>query len=229
MLRIIICDDNTQDMEQIHTCVTKTLFDLEDIQLSEVRGGKELIAHLEQNPDGCDLLLLDIGMEPVDGMQAAAYIRDQKLDMDIIFITKSTDHVYKGYQYRAYAYILKDHVTEELPQALTRYVEEIRASEAYINVVTGGEKQRVPLSSVLYFESNGRKLILHQKNGEIEFYGKMSEIQEEMEQQGFVRIHQSYLVSRDEIRMIRRDSVIVGEVELPVSRRYAEQVKHLLD
>ena len=34
MLRIIICDDNTQDMEQIHTCVTKTLFDLEDIQLS---------------------------------------------------------------------------------------------------------------------------------------------------------------------------------------------------
>ena len=75
----------------------------------------------------------------------------------------------------------------------------------------------------------GKEIIVMKKNGEIEFYGKMSEIQEEMEQQGFVRIHQSYLVSKDEIRMIRRDSVIVGEVELPVSRRYAEQVKHLLD
>ena len=103
MLRIAICDDDSTDVKIIHDCLSATLFDVEDIQVSSYPNGKELINHLQEDPEGIDLLLLDIGMTPVDGMEAAGYIRDQKLDMDIIFITKSTEYVYQGYQYRAYA------------------------------------------------------------------------------------------------------------------------------
>ena len=228
MLRIAICDDDSADVKIIHDCLSATLFDVEDIQVSSYPNGKELINHLQEDPEGIDLLLLDIGMTPVDGMEAAGYIRDQKLDMDIIFITKSTEYVYQGYQYRAYAYILKDHLKMNLPEVLVRYVEELIHSEAYMNVSASGEMHRVPMSAIRYVESSGRKLILHLADEEISFYSKMSDIEDEMGRQGFVRIHQSYMVSKKYVRKMRKDAVVLEDMELPVSRRYAEQAKQML-
>ena len=228
MLQIAICDDDKKDLEVIHDCLSNTLFDVEDIQVSRYQSGKELITHLQEDPGGCDLLLLDIGMEPVNGMEAAGYIRDNKLDLDIIFITKSTEYVYQGYQYRAYAYILKDHLKENLPEVLVRYVEDLIQSEAYMNVASSGEMHRVPISAIRYIESNGRKLILHLTDDEISFYSKMSDIEEEMAKQGFVRIHQSYMVSKKAVRTLRKDSVALDDLELPVSRRYADLAKQQL-
>ena len=164
----------------------------------------------------------------MNGMEAAGYIRDNKLDLDIIFITKSTEYVYQGYQYRAYAYILKDHLKENLPEVLVRYVEDLIQSEAYMNVASSGEMHRVPISAIRYIESNGRKLILHLTDDEISFYSKMSDIEEEMAKQGFVRIHQSYMVSKKAVRTLRKDSVALDDLELPVSRRYADLAKQQL-
>ncbi|MBR0145156.1 MAG: response regulator transcription factor [Eubacterium sp.] len=225
MLQIALCDDDRKDLDRISEIVSKTLFDVEDIQIKAYDSGKALIDALEENPGSVDLLLLDIGMEPVDGMEAAAYIRDHKLDMDIIFITKSTEHVYRGYQFRAYAYILKERIEQDIPTELLRYLEELSLSEAYLNITISGELHRIPVSSIRYIESDGRKLILHRNEDEISFYSKMTDIEEDMMKQGFLRIHQSYMVAKKEVCSVRKDTVVLKDTELPVSRRYADQTK----
>ena len=225
MLQIALCDDDKKDLERISEIVSKTLFDVEDIQIRSYDSGKALIDALEENPGSIDLLLLDIGMEPVDGMEAASYIRDHKLDMDIIFITKSTEHVYRGYQFRAYAYILKERIEQDIPTELLRYLEELSLSEAYLNITISGELHRIPVSSIRYIESDGRKLILHRNEDEISFYSKMTDIEEDMTKQGFIRIHQSYMVAKKEVCSVRKDTVVLKDTELPVSRRYADQTK----
>ena len=225
MLQIALCDDDKKDLERISEIVSKTLFDVEDIQIRSYDSGKALIDALEENPGSVDLLLLDIGMEPVDGMEAASYIRDHKLDMDIIFITKSTEHVYRGYQFRAYAYILKERIEQDIPTELLRYLEELSLSEAYLNITISGELHRIPVSSIRYIESDGRKLILHRNEDEISFYSKMTDIEEDMTKQGFLRIHQSYMVAKKEVCSVRKDTVVLKDTELPVSRRYADQTK----
>jgi len=225
MLQIALCDDDKKDLDRISEIVSKTLFDVEDIQIRSYDSGKALIDALEENPGSVDLLLLDIGMEPVDGMEAASYIRDHKLDMDIIFITKSTEHVYRGYQFRAYAYILKERIEQDIPTELLRYLEELSLSEAYLNITISGELHRIPVSSIRYIESDGRKLILHRNEDEISFYSKMTDIEEDMTKQGFLRIHQSYMVAKKEVCSVRKDTVVLRDTELPVSRRYADQTK----
>lgn len=225
MLQIALCDDDKKDLDRISEIISKTLFDVEDIQIRSYDSGKALIDALEENPGSVDLLLLDIGMEPVDGMEAASYIRDHKLDMDIIFITKSTEHVYRGYQFRAYAYILKERIEQDIPTELLRYLEELSLSEAYLNITISGELHRIPVSSIRYIESDGRKLILHRNEDEISFYSKMTDIEEDMTKQGFLRIHQSYMVAKKEVCSVRKDTVVLRDTELPVSRRYADQTK----
>jgi len=225
MLQIVICDDDRKDLEQIKEIVSRTLFDVTDIQIQTFTNGKRLISYLNESPEKCDLLLLDIGMDPVDGMEAAGVLRDQKLDIDIIFITKSPEYVYRGYQYRAFAYILKERIAEDTPDVLRRYAEEIAKSETYLNVTIAGSMHRIPISSIRYIESDGRKLILHTDKDEISFYSKMNEIEEDMVRQGFLRIHQSFMVAKKEVCAVRKDTVALSDMELPVSRRYAEQTR----
>ena len=229
MLHIAICDDNDTDLKEIHACVSKTMFDLEDIRIDEFLTGEDLIHALEEQKDTYELVLLDICMNPLDGLEVAEHIRNQKLDVDIIFITNSRDFVFKGYEYRAYSYILKSSMEELLPKNLQRYTDELNSNEACINVVSAGEKIRIPVSQIVYVESDGRKLILHLQNREVSIYGKMNDFQEMFDGNEFLRIHQSYLVARNKIDSVRKDTVVLGETELPFSRRYADQVRHVFD
>jgi len=230
MLRIGICDDNRNDLNRIHDLVSKTLFSVEEIQILEYGSGKELLKKLEEDPKICDLLLLDICMEPVDGMDTAMFIRDHKLDMDIIFITHSTEYVYRGYKYRAYAYIVKDRLEEDVPQELRRYVDERYENGAMLTIEKGGEKHMIPVSSVSYIESGGRILTVHWDEEDLSFYGKMSDIEDNMRSLGFIRIHQSYMVSARKIKVVRKDTVVLDDMtELPVSRKYTGAVKGFFD
>ena len=225
MLRIVICDDEKSDGERIRDLVTKALFE-EDVYIQMFQHGNELVKYLEKGE--CDLLLLDIGMEPLNGMEVAEYIRTHKMDLDIIFITKSTDYVYRGYQYRAFAYILKDRAENDIPAEINRYITAISQSDVYMNITISGELHRIPLSSIRYIESDGRKLILHRKNDEVSFYCKMSEVENELSCHDFIRIHQSYMVALREIQSVKKDMVVLEDIELPVSRRYSESVRQTI-
>ena len=92
-----------------------------------------------------------------------------------------------------------------------------------------GETHRIPISSIRYIDSNGRKLTLHKKDGEISFYSKMSEVEDALLPHGFLRIHQSYMVAKSEIRVLRKEEVVLDDIELPISRKYAETVREALE
>ena len=102
MLRIGICDDSQHDRDLIRETVGKALFDYEEIEITIFTSGDKVIESIEQGQFDCELLLLDIMMEPVNGMQVAEYIRTNKVDVDIIFITRSTQYVYQGYIYKLF-------------------------------------------------------------------------------------------------------------------------------
>ena len=63
-----------------------------------------------------------------------------------------------------------------------------------LNIVSNRKKIQVPMETVEYVESSGRKLILHLKEKEVCFYAKLSEVDSFLKKQGFVRIHQSFMV-----------------------------------
>ena len=73
-----------------------------------------------------------------------------------------------------------------------------------------------------------RKIKIYQKGESISFYAKMNELEEMLQQYGFVRCHLSYLVNKKYITGSSRTEIKVGESVLPISRRYQEEIKKIL-
>lgn len=219
-----ICDDNKIDLSTVRRIVSHTLFQVDDINIIEYGSGAEVIRDIETGVFSCELLYLDIFMDEIDGMGVAKYIRDHEVDVDIIFVTNSTEHVYEGYMYKAFAYILKDTVEEKLPDATLRYMKEISTAEEHLNVTSEGVVKRIPISRINYIESDARKLILHLKSESVSFYGKLSELEEVLGDKGFTRIHQSYMVKDSAVTKYTKAVVCIGDVELPVSRKYSSRI-----
>lgn len=229
MLRIGICDDSKHDRDIIRENVGKALFDYEDIKIVTFSSGQDVIDAIEKETFNCELLLLDIMMEPIDGMQVAEYIRKNKVDVDIIFVTQSSQYVYQGYIYKAFSYILKQQADTDMKREVCRYVNELNASEECLNIISKGKNRRVPISSIRYIESKGRLLLLHLDKEYIPFYAKMGELEDILVNRGFVRTHQSFMVRKNDIQTMTRESVNCGDFNVPISRRYYQTIRDIFD
>lgn len=226
LLKIALCDDSREDLERIRSSVSRILFSRAEYEITCYQDGLELVKAVEGGTFDCDLIFLDVNMQGMNGMDTAAYIRKRKLDADIIFVTVSGDHVYEGYTYRAYAYILKSMLDQSLERELKRYLDERMECPETLNISVRGSLYQIPLDRILYFESNVRKILIHIQGGEVmEYYGKLGELEELLGEKSFLRCHQSYLVNWKYVTAVSRAGVSLPNENLPVSRRYWEILK----
>ena len=96
MIRVGICEDNKEHATYIREITERSLFKRTEYEISYFSCGEDVIHLFESGKFNVDLLLLDIHMQNVDGLQTAEYIRKHRIDGEIIFITISEKHVYEG-------------------------------------------------------------------------------------------------------------------------------------
>lgn len=227
MIYIGICDDEKEHCDILHDMVCKSMFQFDDVEFSYYSSGAQIIEAIEKNEFKCELLLLDINMPKVDGLSAAAYIREHQVDVDIIFVTISAEHVFDGYTYQAFSYLLKPLEDERLSNELERYMKLRANCSKCLHVNVGGKKVQIFLDRVKYFATDGRKIIVYQRGTkeEISFYAKIADLQDTLQEADFFRCHQSYLVNAKYVRGYSRTQIDMGDDVVPISRRYVEAVK----
>lgn len=224
MLRVAICDEDTKDREAVRKLTFTTLFSYEEISFVEYADAETLEQEIEQDTAIFDLLLMEVEYKTKQGLKLAEMIRAKKMDADILFVTNQTDAAYEGYRLQAFAYILKSKMEDMLPAALHRYMERL-TGEHKLTVKTEDMTKVINISSILYVESDVRTLLLHTTNEVIRSHGKLKEIEPFLLPYGFIRIHQSYLVQKSAIRGIRNYELEIGEMTLPISRRYYKELR----
>lgn len=228
MLHIGICDDDREAREKIYDMVMHAVFSYDEIDFEFFESGRRVIDRIEENKFQCDLLFLDINMPECDGFEVAKYIRENNVDVDIIFVTVSAEHVFEGYVYRAFSYILKPVDSKRLEDEIARYMNERFSGSNCLHVTINNKKEHILLDKVLYFEGDGRKIRIHQKGEEMSFYAKMSDLELMLETYGFVRCHQSYIVNKKYIKGCSRTEIKLDSETLPVSRKYQEKVREII-
>lgn len=234
-MEIAVCEDNPKHREEICRKICNIMFDKEEIRIRQYEDGDLLLQHV-LNKSGCtipELIFLDIQMPKMDGMVTAYYLRKYKVTSDIVFLTAHSEYVFQGYEYHAYDYLLKPVSMKCLERTLNRYLEEkLEKKSHYLNISIRGIHHQIRLENVEYFESNGRKLIVHDTYNEdsISFYLKMDKLIELINEKEFIRCHQSYLVNKSKIlKMTSGNICLLSGKQLPVSRRYKELVLAALD
>ena len=166
---------------------------IRNFSVNEFDDGAELIKSHEVLP--YDLIILDILMPKISGMDTAAQIRKKDTKTPIVFISTSEEFGVQSYRVLAFDYLLKPIDTEQLRACMRRLLSQ-RTKKHYITVTYSGTETKILLSNIQCLESNLRKVIFTlSENREIEVVGKLTDYEEFLLHHGFCRCHKSYLVN----------------------------------
>ena len=194
-MRIAICDDEIHICEALRSRVL-SIFPAADI--SVFTSGEALLA--DKKP--ADILLLDIEMPGLSGMETARRLRENGSDAVLIFVTGKEEYVFDAFDVDAFQYLVKPISDEKLAEVLRRATRRLTEAEREdadavsrsLTVKRGGLTTKVRFSDILYAEVFGRIVMLHTEKGDVEYYGSLTDLAE-LAGTDFFRTHRAYLVN----------------------------------
>ena len=226
MLRIAICDDEKLFRENIKKYVLKYLSE-KDIssEIDMFNSGKELLG-LGTDLLGYNIIFLDINMDEIDGIMTAHKIREYSMDIYIVFVTAYVNYSLEGYKVDATRYLLKN--TINFDESIYECMDTILHKMNYIVLKKYFKfnecEKNVQVDRILYIESRLHKLefyIMEDKLKKYSIYGKLDELEKELQGNDFIRIHQSYLVNMKHIEKVSRYEALLNngiKLEIPKAR-----------
>ncbi len=231
-MQIAVCDDEKEIRDMFAEMIGKLY---PKAGLSLYRSGEELLLS-DKEPD---ILLLDIQMPGKNGMETAKELRRKNKKAVIIFVTALDDFVFQAFDVGAFHYLVKpfdDRKFAEVLQNAVKQSEEKKKLESAgrkgempsLMITAGGEHITVNLEDIVYAEVFDRKVILHTMDADIEYYGKMRELEEKAGDK-FYRTHRSFLVNFGYIRKYDATTVYLKKGQaLMAKQNYQGFVKSYL-
>lgn len=215
--RIAICDDEQNQIEYITSIVTSwSAHEGHGCEIRTFASAEAFLFEYEEDK-AYDILLLDVEMKNINGIELAKRIRKDNNRAEIIFITSHFEFVGEGYEVDALHYLIKPISAEKLTQVLTKAAEKLSVEPPSVVISCEGETVKLYESDILYVESFLHYIVIHTKDNEYKIKENISVFENKVSDV-FYRIHRSYLVSLKYITRISRTSVNIGNTELPLSR-----------
>lgn len=223
-MRIAICDDEARGRERIRTLLEK---EFQGVQTEEFDSGRNLLTAVQKGYQP-DIILLDVAMEGMNGMETARQIKALS-DVILIFVTGVKEQVFQAFDVGAFHYLVKPVDEERLKEVLNRAIQEAHKRQSvprYLLVKAGGAHRRIPVEDILYVENNGRKVIVHTRTEKLEYYERMNHLEEVLGEE-FYRCHRGYLVALRAINGYDNASITVstGDKIYLAKQKYSEFVK----
>lgn len=228
-VRIAICDDEQIMLDKIKDKVSEisnTVNVKTDIYTySEAKRAVEVLCCLEEY---FDILLLDVDMPELSGLEVAKLVRECRDNLILIFISSHEQYVFESIEYNPFRYIRKNRISEELPLALkaafTRLENE---NDKSIIVKTDDGEIRLFHSEIMYYEIQNRRLKIHLDNGKIiSTWKTIKDQMNEMNDEKFIKLHSGCVVNVMYISGVSNFDVTLDNNErLIVSRRRVRDVK----
>ena len=217
MISIAIVEDDKKERLRIKECLDYITAQ-EDVQLniSEFSNGLEFLGNYKPI---YDIVLMDIEMPGMNGMEAAHALRKIDKTVILIFVTNLAQYAVQGYEVEAMDFILKPinkySFAMKLDRAISRTTKRLDES---IQIRTEGETFSVQIASVKYVEVAAHYVVYHTTDGDYTEYNTLKEVEKKINKSFFVRCNRCYLVNLRYITSVKRDSVFVGKDELVISR-----------
>ncbi|MHB8127670.1 MAG: LytR/AlgR family response regulator transcription factor [Mobilitalea sp.] len=224
MLRIAICDDNTSDLSNMVSMVNDYIVmrrNKYEIECVAFQNAMDLIASMERG-QRYDLVLLDILMPFMTGMEAAKKIRQLGHEVKIIFSTSSTEFAVESYSVDAYYYAIKPIWKEKLNILLDKVLSEIDINAgSCILIKNKNGLTRIYINRLEYAEVIGRTIFYHITDGSVlEAAGSMVELEEELlSHLCFIKPHRSYVINMEHIDTLsQRDIKMRSHALVPMAK-----------
>lgn len=180
-------------------------------------GGTELLKDYEPV---YDVILMDIEMPDMNGMDAAAQIRRIDLDVVMMFITNLASYALRGYEVGALDFVMKPLTYYAFAMRFARVLRRVRQREQQqllLPLADGVKKLEV--RQIYYVEVQNRILHYYTRDGEYCVRGTMQSVERALASQPFVKCNHWYIVNLMHVSEVRDNIVTVGGHKLEMSRR----------
>lgn len=228
MIKIAICDDDEREI----SCLLALFSEYQqlrgrDFTCKAFQSGVELLSDIKSGEYG--IILLDIMMPGLNGIQAAREIRTFDGNVKLLFLTSSPEFAVESYAVGAFHYLLKPLKADTLFLLLDQlFADAAQPDEARLTVKTKMGLTRIPFSRLEYVEVLSKTVGFHLTDGSVvETFGALATFEEELlAQPEFLKVHRSYLVNLGQVEALgRREIVTRQNHQVPVSRALHTQVK----
>ena len=216
-LSIAICDDSAVDAGYVEKLVREWASAREaDVRVRTFPSGESFLFAYEEDKS-FDILLLDIEMGGIDGVELAKRVRRESETVQIVFITGYSEYIAEGYELAALHYLIKPLHREKLFEVLNRAVKKIAQDGCRLNLTLPGELVRVPLFEIRYLAVCQNYVTVYAKR---EYIVKrpLSEFEKELGE-GFFRVGRGMILNLRYItRVTKREVTLSDGTVLPLPR-----------
>lgn len=178
------------------------------------------IVFLQKYRGEFDVVLMDILMPQMNGMECARRLRKCDSNVILCFVTTMARYAIQGYEVGAIDFIIKPVSYDEFSMKMNRILRVLkRQASATILISSRNEIKKIDIRDLYYVEVYNHSLIYHTSDGDFEAYGKLSSLEEDDRFRCFIRVSPSYMVNCAMITSVQEDCLTVKDVRIPISRR----------
>lgn len=230
VLRISVCDDSREDLLYIEE-ILNDYFAVKAIHAAEYtlfNNAVDLLWAIERG-QRYDLMLLDILMPSMTGMDAAREIRGFNQDVKIVFLTSSTEFAVESYTVNAFYYLLKPIQKMQLFALLDRVIDDMNNQENGSFLIKSNQGIiRVYLNKLEFAEIIGRTIFYHFTDGSVtQASGLLTELESVLLPHScFIKPHRSYIVNMSHIASLNQREIRMraGSV-VPMAKAHYRDIK----
>lgn len=224
-MRVAICDDEEVQQRLVEKYLAEwAVKSGKQLDTASFSSAESFLFHWEEDKR-FDLLILDIEMGSINGMELALKLRAQNEEIPILFVSGYEHYMSQGYEVAALHYLMKPLHKEKLFQVLDRLKTEKKPEEKLMLQMEDGTLA-VPVSDIWYIEAADHRCILvagEKKYTVKHSFGELKKMFEDKRE--MVACHRSYIVNLQHVSAVMKAELIMdNNVRIPVSRSAAKQV-----
>ncbi|PWN06321.1 LytR/AlgR family response regulator transcription factor [Rhodohalobacter mucosus] len=232
MIRCILVDDEPLAHELLNTYCDR-LPHLEVV--ADCYDAMEALEWLSSNR--ADLMFLDLNMPKLKGFD---FLRTLQNPPKVIVTTAYNEHALEGFELAVADYLVKPFSFERFLKAVNRAVSAVPDPRPVVNdnhesgpntgffIKGDNGYYRIDMRELLYVEASGNYCKVNLTDGQIVVHEKISDLEEQLPADRFIRIHRSFIVALDKIKTLHSDTVTVGETEISIGQTYSKAVRDVI-
>lgn len=222
-IKIAVCDDEHAAASQIDAYLSQIQLETGlRFQVFYFSSAEDLLHGM---PKDVKILLLDIQMGGMSGIEAARRLRAAGADFYLFFITSNTQYALEGYEVHAYAFLRKPLQYTLLKTYLLEVVEQIKNARPYTLILkNGAATEFVEAGRIIYIEVYGHAATFVFGEERKTFPISLNELETLLDDHGFFRCHKSYLINLRKISSVRAASILMENQDfIPLSKHRKQE------
>lgn len=223
MINIAVCDDDSIQIEIVSNYIKEwSNHSGVKVKIDTFKSGEAFMFEYTEEKS-YNIIFLDIDMKKVSGIELSKYIREKDSNIEIVFITGMIKYALHGYRVKALQYLVKPLKEKDIHECLTETYEKLKSplsiNNNYITIELPKKNIRINYEDIIYCIMFSPYIDIYLKDEKITIRKKISDIEEILPKDSFIRCHRSYLVNIKHIKTVSRNYVnLENNIQIPISR-----------